>query len=260
MNFLESILASTQLRVAQLGKTTTRDKLEAAALAAPPTRGFARALRAPGLSVIAEIKRASPSKGSLRDNLEPAALAHDYESAGAAAISVLTEPEWFKGSEDDLVRARAACAVPVLYKDFIVSDEQILQARAIGADAVLLIARVSTTELKAQIALCDAIGIDALVECFDATDITMSTDAGAKIIGINQRNLVDFEEDPTAAVALRGCIPKGVVSVAESAVRTAVDMELLSADNFDAALIGETLLRALEPGKKLRDLLWRQAR
>lgn len=255
MNFLSEILESTNLRVEKLKQPETLSKIKQDAASAPTARSFSQALKGSGLSVIAEIKRASPSKGPLRDIPRAKDLARTYEQHGASAVSVLIEPEWFKGSPQDLIETRSAINIPVLYKDFVVADEQIIHARACGADAVLLIAMVSQHELKRQLELCEDLGFEALVECFDERDVDASLTAAAKIIGINQRDLSTFEEYPGAAVRLRDQIGSSAVTVAESAVRSPEEMQTLENAGFDSVLIGEALLRADDPGGKLQELL-----
>lgn len=223
---------------------------------APAPRDFRAALAADGMSVIAEIKRRSPSKGDLRPGLDPVALARAYERGGARCLSVLTEPEFFSGSTDDLSLARSATVLPALYKDFVLDPIQVADARRAGADAVLLIVRLlSDDELRSLIAEIGGCGMCALVEVFDETDLERALAAGAGVVGVNHRDLETFEEDATATARLRPLVPDDVVLVAESAIRTREDIVALEAIGVGAALIGETFVRASDPEAKVRELL-----
>ena len=232
------------------------------ALRCPPTRGFAERLTAPGdvVAVIAEIKRRSPSKGDLRAGLptgpvEPADLARSYQSGGAACLSVLTEQQWFAGSADDLRQARDATGLPVLRKDFTVDARDVLDARIMGADCVLLIAAVlSDPELARFSDLARSIGLDALVEVHDEAELERALEQGAALVGVNQRDLITFEVDQARAVRLGRLIPEGVVSVAESGIRGPSDAAALAGAGYDAVLVGETLVRSLDPAAAVRGL------
>lgn len=227
-----------------------------AAIAPTPWRDFASALRAPGLSVIAEIKRRSPSRGPIRDTLDPSEVARDYAAAGAAAISVLTESKWFGGSDADLALARAAVPLPILRKDFTLDAFQIREAGALGADAVLLILRILTEiELRSMLAVARDAGLAALVEVHNERELECAVSAGAAIIGINSRDLDTLRIDLDAALRLRARIPPASLAVAESGIHTADDVRRVADAGFDAMLIGESLLRAANPGLKLRELL-----
>lgn len=219
-------------------------------------RDFTARLAAPGLSVIAEIKRRSPSRGVLRDPLDPAALARQYQQAGAAALSVLTDERFFGGSDSDLRTARAACGLPALRKDFIVDARQIEQAAAIGADAILLIVRIlSDTELLELSARAEQLGLAALVETHSHAEIERAVACGAKIIGVNARDLDTFDVDLAGALALRDHIPSGVLTVAESGIHTRDDARRVEQAGFDAMLVGEGLITAPDPGARLRELI-----
>ena len=222
---------------------------------APPRR-FADALTAqPGLDVIAEIKRRSPSKGVLNASLDVAAMARAYEAAGAACLSVLTDKEFFGGSISDLDRARTVTALPVLRKDFTVSARDVADARLVGADAVLLIvAALDRGELSEYHQLAVQLGLDALVEVHDEAELETAMACGATLVGVNQRDLVTFEVDHDRASRLAAAIPPGVVKVAESGVRDADDARRLAADGYDAILVGETLVTAGDAGATLRAL------
>jgi len=246
LTFLEEILESRRRAV---------DKLDRSSLApGPPVRDFHAALAASGMSLIAEIKRASPSRGDLDADLDPPALASAYERGGARALSVLVEPEFFKGSAGDLTSARAATSLPVLCKDFVIDGVQVDAARSAGADAVLVIVRILGSELKDLIARIDDLGMTALVEVFDERDLDRALEADASVIGVNHRDLETFEEDPTATKRLRPLVPGGVV-VAESAISTRADVADLEAIGVDAVLVGEALVRSPDPAAKIRELL-----
>ena len=231
----------------------------AAARAAPPPRPFREALGDghPGgaTAVIAEVKRRSPSRGDLAPGLVPEVLARLYEEGGAAALSVLTDAEWFGGSPADLAAARAACDLPVLRKDFTVDERDVADSRAMGADAVLLIvAALSDGELTGFRSLAAELGMAALVEVHDEDELSRAVDAGADLIGVNQRDLRTFEVDRARAVRLASLIPSGVVKVAESGIAAAADLQDLAAAGYDAVLVGERLVAAADPGDALRAL------
>lgn len=208
------------------------------------TPRFADALRAGGeLSVIAEIKRRSPSKGPLDEGLDAGALAALYEGAGARAISVLTDEVFFAGSASDLRRARERASIPILRKDFTISANDVIDAAEWGADAVLLIvAALNDGEIHALTTVAERCGLDALVEVHDETEAARAVDLGARVIGVNQRDLKTFEVDPARAARVAGLLPEGVVRVCESGLRAVEDLVAASAAGFDAVLIGETLV------------------
>ncbi len=209
------------------------------------------------MSIIAEIKRKSPSKGELDSGLDPADLARTYERGGANAISVLTEPEFFAGSAEDLVSARDATQLPVLWKDFILDRAQIVEACATGADGVLVIVRIAEHNLDELMDEVRRWGLTALVEVFDENDVGRALDAGAEVIGVNHRDLQTFDEDPSATARLRPMIPEGVVVVGESAISTRDDVQALEDIGVDAILVGEALVRSDDPAAKIRELLGR---
>lgn len=232
------------------------DALVAAARSMSPTRGFAEALRRPGpLHVISEIKRRSPSKGDLRADLDPARLAADYERGGASCLSVLTDVEHFGGSVADLQTARAACSLPVLRKDFTVAEFDVVDARLMGADCVLLIAAaLSPDELVRFHRLAVDLGLDVLVEIHDEHELEHALAAEATLIGVNQRDLVTFRVDHERALRMAGVIPDGVVKVAESGVRGRDDAAALHAAGYHAVLVGETLVTSADPADSVRIL------
>jgi len=208
------------------------------------------------VNVIAECKRRSPSKGVLRADYEPAAIAKAYEAAAAAAISVLTEPTFFDGSLEHLAAVRAAVELPILRKDFIVSEYQLLEARAAGADAVLLIvAALRPVELKVLHDHARRYGLDALVEVHDEHELAIAIDAGARIVGVNNRNLRTLDVDLTASERLIGQVPADVVAISESGLRTPADVARLRELGYRAFLIGERFMTAASPGEELAQLL-----
>lgn len=252
--YLDRILASHRARAAA-DRRDVADLLELAEHV-PPARGFAASLTTDGgVSVIAEVKRASPSKGAFALELDPGELAAAYERGGAAALSVLTDLEFFAGSPEDLQQARAAVAVPVLRKDFTVSAADVLDARLMGADAVLLIvAAFSPSELAELISVANSVGIDALVEVHDEEEAGVALEVGATLVGINQRDLVTFEVDTNRAMRVAGILPKGVLRVAESGIGSAHDVKPLADAGFDAVLVGESLVRSADPEQAVRSL------
>ncbi len=232
------------------------ESLRDAAAMQPECRGFRGALADPGLSVIAEIKRRSPSKGDLAADLVPADLARAYQDGGAACVSVLTDEAWFGGSPADLTEARGAVTLPVLRKDFTVSEADVCDARIMGADAVLLIAAaLDDGELAAFSALAGELGMDVLAEVHDERELERVLAVGAILVGVNQRDLVTFAVDGRRAERVAAAIPPGVVKVAESGVQSAADSRRLADAGFDALLVGETLVRSGDPAGAVRSLL-----
>lgn len=220
-------------------------------------RSFAGALRrAADIGVISEIKRRSPSKGVLRADLDPATLAGVYESAGASCLSVLTDGEFFGGSVADLQAARAAVTLPVLRKDFTVGAHDVVDTRLMGADCVLLIAAaLDPVELRDLHALALEVGLDVLIEIHDERELEAALEAGAQMIGVNQRDLVTFEVDQDRAVRVAAAIPDEVIKVAESGIGSSADVERLRTAGYHAMLIGETLVTAEDPAAMLSALL-----
>jgi indole-3-glycerol phosphate synthase len=258
VSVLDEILRTKLDEVTLLRQPGTREAIRTAALAAGPTRDFAAGLRrADGrLAVIAEIKRRSPSKGDLAPDLDPALTAKAYESGGAAALSVLTDGPYFGGTVADLQVASEVVALPILRKDFVIDASQIWEARAIGADAVLLIvAAIPDDELLAELhVLAGELGLAALVEAHDGAEVERALGAGARIVGVNCRNLGTFEEDLTTAERLRSQIPADVIAVAESAIRSPADARRMHTAGYDAVLVGEYLVRSPDPVATLRSL------
>ncbi len=245
--YLDGILAAH--RAAAAADRRDPDELRRAAAEAPPTRGFASALAAvDGLGVIAEVKRRSPSKGDLFADLDPAGLAAQYEAGGATCLSVLTDEDHFGGSPADLAAARDGCALAVLRKDFTVSAHDVLDARIMGADCVLLIAAaLDDHELVTFHATARSVGLDALVEVHDEAELDRALAAGATLVGVNQRDLVTFEVDHERALRMAAAFPDHVVSVAESGVRGPDDAAALAAAGYDAVLVGESLVTSGDP-------------
>ena len=227
----------------------------ALAITRPPARGFERALRESDRpAVIAEFKRASPSAGEISD-VDLAARAHEYEAGGATAISVLTEPTRFGGALADLQAARMACSLPVLRKDFLVHPAQVIESRAVGADAVLVVAAVvSELELKALLSTAADLGIDALVESHSREDLDKALSSNAPVVGVNARDLETMEVDVDRALELLPEIPRDRVAVLESGVSSREQVERALEAGARAVLVGEALMRAAEPGTMLREL------
>ncbi len=257
MGILDEILVSKQDEVTLLHQPQARDAIRRVAFDAPAPRDFASGLRREDarLAVIAELKRRSPSKGDLDPMLDPAAKAASYERGGAAALSVLTDGPYFGGTIADLDAARAATSLPALRKDFTIDEIQVLEARAIGADAVLLIVAALDDERLGD--LHDAatdLGLAVLVETHDEREIDRALAIGARIVGINSRSLQTFAEDLAIAERLVTRIPPDVIRVAESAVRSGEDARRMAAAGFDAVLVGEALVRATDPEALCREM------
>ena len=240
-------------------ETRSLDDLVGEARTMPPARGFRAALAATDhLAVISEIKRRSPSKGDLDADLDPAVLAAAYARGGASCLSVLTDAEFFGGSVADLQAARAACSLPVLRKDFTVSAFDVVDARLMGADCVLLIAAaLEPGELAELHGLAIDLGLDVLVEIHDEAELEHALAAEATLVGVNQRDLVTFQVDHDRAVRMAGVIPDHCVKVAESGVRGAGDARSLETAGYDAVLVGETLVTSGDPAAAIRDLIGR---
>ncbi len=249
---LDQIVASTRATLPALkARSRQLEKAAAEAAAGPP---FMAGLRAgSSVALIAEVKRRSPSAGSIREDLDPATHAERYASAGAAAISVLTEGSHFGGSIDDLVAVRARVTVPVLRKDFIVDELQLVEARATGASAALLIVRILPPKrLEALLRFTRGLGLEALVETHTQAEIDVALAAGAEIIGVNSRDLDTFALDPDGAWELLALLPTGPLAVAESAMQTRADVDKAAAAGADAVLIGTALSAAADPGALAR--------
>ncbi|MGD0379970.1 MAG: indole-3-glycerol phosphate synthase TrpC [Acidimicrobiales bacterium] len=254
--YLTGILATHRARAA--ADTRRLDDLVARALSCPPTRPFASRLSVPAggeLAVIAEVKRRSPSKGPIDLTLDPAQLAADYEGGGATCISVLTDEDYFAGSAQDLAAVRSACTLPVLRKDFTVCPADVCDARLMGADAVLLIvAALSDPELSSFLSLARELTLAALVEVHDEAELDRALDAGAEVVGVNQRDLTTFSVDSARAARVVGRIPPDIVAVAESGIEGEDGVRVLADAGYQAVLVGESLVRAPDRRRAVRAL------
>ncbi|MDR1701383.1 MAG: indole-3-glycerol phosphate synthase TrpC [Sporomusaceae bacterium] len=251
MNILREIAAHTKARIAERKKEVPLNKLIDAAQVVGSSGGFSfeKALQAEELAFICEVKQASPSKGIIAANFPYLDIARAYEAAGAAAISVLTEPDYFKGSDQYLREIADTVSIPLLRKDFTIDSYMIYEAKLLGASAVLLICAIlSQDELAGYIRLAHSLGLSALVETHDEKELQMALTAGARLIGVNNRDLKTFEVDLQNSVRLRKLAPPGIIFVAESGIRTPEDIALLRQNQVNAVLVGETLMRA--PDKK----------
>lgn len=255
---LDRIMACTRVRVDERKSVTDLADLERRAQVHEP-RGFIKGLRAAstrGPAIIAELKKASPSKGLLRGNFQPAAIGQAFAEAGAAAISVLTDEDFFQGSLDHLAAVSQAVSIPVLRKDFILDSFQILEARSAGADAILLIvAAHADQDLRSLSDAAHAIGLEVLCEVHDREELKRAVDLGFDLIGVNCRNLKTLHVDPTTHFELAKWMPPEVLRVAESGIGNAADVQTLLGAGYHAFLIGETLMREQDPAAKLATLL-----
>jgi len=255
VSILERILETKRAEISAAKRE--RPDVEARARAAPATRDFVGALRAKKPAVIAEIKRASPSKGLLRANFDPAAIARSYQQAGAACISVLTDREFFQGSPEDLIKAKAACALPTLRKDFLIDPYQAFEARALGADCVLLIvACLEDAQMSELEMLAHGLGMAVLVEVHDAQELARALALKTPLIGINNRNLRTFETRLETTLDLLPRIPADRLVITESGILSAADVRRMRDGGVHAFLVGEAFMRADDPGKELRKLFF----
>lgn len=243
---LDELAAYAAERVRRAKANIPQEELRAAAQTLPKGDfAFARALKRPGLSFICEVKKASPSKGTISEAFPYLEIAEAYQAAGADGVSCLTEPKWFLGSDEIFREIRAKIPLPMLRKDFTVDEYQLYEAKCMGADAVLLICALLDTQTIARyLEICDGLGLCALVEAHDAGEINAAVSAGAKLIGVNNRNLKNFSVDFSNAARLREKIPPSALFVAESGVQTPADVAALKRIGADAVLIGEALMRA----------------
>ena len=253
MSILEKILANKRGELAERSASEPLAQVRRRALAASAPRGFARALSGPGLAVIAEIKRASPSAGRIAE-LDPGMVAERYEAAGAAALSVLTDRRFFAGSDRDLVNARAACRLPVLRKDFVIDPWQVYEARALGADAVLVI-MAALDDPSPLLEACSELGMDALVEVHEQSELDRALAAGARMIGVNNRDLATFRTDLAVTEELAPKVGGKALLISESGVKDGFDLARLAAAGADAVLIGETLARHSGDVERMRALI-----
>ncbi len=254
--FLETVVERTQAGLAARMREVPAAELESRLGPVRRGRPFSEALIAEGISLIAEMKRASPSRGPIRPEASVSEVVEAYQRAGARAVSVLTESAYFGGSLGDLVEARAACDLPLLRKDFVVDEYQLLEARAAGADAVLLIvAALDPDRLGALMGAASGLGMDSLVEVHDEDEVRVAVDAGAEVLGINNRDLHSLEVDLETTFRLLADVPAGTVVVAESGITRSEDVENLEKAGVDAILVGEALMRSDDPVRAVRELL-----
>lgn len=260
MTILDQLAEYARKRVAQAKKATPLEVLKERALslveASSVSRfSFENALRKPDLSFICECKKASPSKGLIAPDFPYLQIAKDYEAAGADCISVLTEPKWFLGNNNYLKEIANAVSIPCLRKDFTVDEYMIYEAKLLGASAILLICSIlSEEQIREYIRICDTLNLSALVEAHDENEVQTALSAGARIIGVNNRNLKDFSVDACNSRRLRKLIPQDVLFVSESGINDAEDIKKLCEIGVDAVLIGETLMRAADKTAKLKEL------
>ncbi|KAB8168721.1 indole-3-glycerol phosphate synthase TrpC [Streptomyces sp. 3MP-14] len=256
MSVLDEIIEGVRVDLAERQARVSLDQLKERAAAAPPAKDGVAALKGDSVTVICEVKRSSPSKGALAAIADPAGLAADYEAGGAAAISVLTEKRRFGGSLDDLTEVRSRVDIPVLRKDFIVTSYQLWEARAYGADLVLLIvAALDQPALVSLVERAESIGLTPLVEVHDEDEAERAVDAGARIIGVNARDLRTLEVDRSTFERVAPEIPDGIVRVAESGVRGPHDLIAYANEGADAVLVGESLVTGRDPRSAVADLV-----
>lgn len=254
MTILDTIAEYTRERYKNKKTEDIKDK----ALALPKGNfEFEKALMKEELSFICEVKKASPSKGIIAENFPYLDIAIEYEKAGASAISCLTEPKWFMGKDEYLKEIASSVSIPVLRKDFTVCDYQIYEAKLLGASAVLLICTLLDTQtIKEYIAICDSLGMSALVEAHNEDEVKSALEAGARVIGVNNRNLKDFTVDVNNSTKYRSMIPQSIAFVSESGIQTHEDIKVLLNNKTNAVLIGETFMRAENKSKMLKELLY----
>ena len=256
MSVLDDIIGGVRIDLAERQALLPPEDLRVMAAQAAPAIDPMPAFRAPGVSVIAEVKRSSPSKGALADIPDPAALAADYAAGGAAAISVLTERRRFGGSLEDLRAVRREVSVPVLRKDFIVTPYQLWEARAAGADlALLIVAALEQPEMESHSASSDSLGLTALVEVHDEDEAARALDAGAELIGVNNRDLKTLEVDLSTFGRVAATLPDHVVKVAESGIRGAADVADVVRSGADVVLVGEALVTGADPRAAVAELI-----
>lgn len=253
---LGKIVARKQEEVIARQKKLSLADLEQQAKVASPTRGFAKALKAKKPAVIAEVKKASPSQGIIRQNFNPAEIAHQYEKAGAACLSVLTDIDFFQGSDQNLKLARSMCKLPVLRKDFMISPYQIVESRALDADCILLIAAcLSDNQMKELSDTAIQFGLDVLVEVHNHAELDRALQLPeSHIIGINNRNLKNFQVSLNVTLGLKQYVPSNRLLVTESGIRSRNDVDLMLANNVNAFLVGESFMREDNPGTALTQL------
>ena len=256
MTILDQLADHARERVAASKATCPLEQVKAEALALPKGDfAFEKALRKEGISFICECKKASPSKGIIAEDFPYLEIAKEYEAAGADCISVLTEPKWFLGSDKYLQEITSAVSIPCIRKDFTVDEYMIYEAKILGASAVLLICSIlSKEQIKEYIGICDELGLSALVETHDEDEVAMAIEAGARIIGVNNRNLKDFTVDTGNSARLKSLVGDGIIFVSESGVKDGADVAKLKEAGVDAVLVGEALMRASDKKAKLSEL------
>lgn len=254
---LDQIAASTRVRIEKQKEKISLEDMKHKAESCIVSREFPfeKSLGKEDINFICEVKKASPSKGLIAPEFPYIEIAKEYEQAGAAAISVLTEPEYFQGDNNYLVEIGQVVSTPILRKDFTIDEYQIYESKTLGASCILLIcALLDTKTLKHYISICDELGLSALVEAHDKIEIASALDAGARLIGVNNRNLKDFTVDIGNSIRLRELVPKHILFVAESGIKTASDINILRSANVNGVLIGETLMKSTDKEKMLRNL------
>ena len=256
MNILDQLAEHAKTRVAEGMKNKSLEAIKEEALSLPKGNfEFEKALRKDDIAFICECKKASPSKGIIAEEFDYLSIAKEYEEAGADCISVLTEPKWFLGSDEYLKAIANTVNIPCIRKDFTVDEYMIYEAKLLGAKAVLLICAIlSKEQIASYIRICDELGISALVEAHDEEEIKMAVAAGARVIGVNNRNLKDFSVDTSNSKRLRQMIPENIIFVSESGISTGDDVKALQDAKVNAVLIGETLMRATDKKTKLAEL------
>ncbi|MGB1257081.1 MAG: indole-3-glycerol phosphate synthase TrpC [Thiolinea sp.] len=260
-DILEKILTTKREEIAERSQHTSLEALKIRAATASEPRGFLAAMQnkiAQGqAAVIAEIKKASPSKGIIRPNFDPPAIADSYEQGGAACLSILTDAQYFQGHEDYLQAARAACSLPVIRKDFIIDPYQVYEARAIDADCILLIvAALNDEQLNGLYRLATELGMDVLIEAHDQAELERALALNAPLIGINNRNLRTFDTSLSTSIDLLPMVPDSTLLVTESGIHTREDVALMRENNIHAFLVGEAFMRADDPGSELHNLFY----
>ena len=256
MTILDEIAAYTKQRIEAAKQDISMEEIRQQAYEMPKGNfAFEKALRKPDIAFICECKKASPSKGLIEPNFQYLDIAREYEAAGADCISVLTEPKWFLGHDDYLRQIAAAVNIPCLRKDFTIDEYMIYQAKILGASAILLICSIlNENDILRYIKICDELGLSALVEAHDENEIRTALNVGARIIGVNNRNLKNFTVDTGNSRRLRSLVPDNVIFVSESGVQSAEDIRILRDSGVNAVLIGETLMRAKNKREKLEEL------
>ena len=260
-DILKKIINRKHQEITERQKSVSLNTLIEAAKTASPVRGFVASMQsnigAGKPAVIAEIKKASPSKGVMRENFNPAEIAKSYEEGGASCLSILTDIDFFQGSDEYLKQARNACSLPVIRKDFIIDPYQVYEARAMGADCILLIVAVlDNKKLNQLYTLATALGMDVLIEVHDEEELLRSLPLGAVLVGINNRNLRTFETSLRTTIDLLPQIPEGRIVVTESGIHNANDVSLMRDNAVNAFLVGEAFMRADEPGEALKELFF----